>query len=181
MRAFARVGIIALVDEATGYQSDRPRDELHRLLERFLSPLYATWSKRFPDVFFQELFRLRGWPHDFRKGPRQVGNDIKDIVYKRLHPDVLATLETLNPVVGERRRVKHHPYLTSDIGQPVLREHLARVITLMQVSRTWPEFLMFLDRICPVPQSRALTPAIYADVATVERAQGGLFVDATDV
>jgi hypothetical protein len=35
-RAFAKVGIIALVDEATGYQEVRDRHALEAILDRFL-------------------------------------------------------------------------------------------------------------------------------------------------
>ena len=37
MRALAHVGIMALVDEATGYQYDRARDALARILEKFIA------------------------------------------------------------------------------------------------------------------------------------------------
>jgi hypothetical protein len=37
VRGFAGVGIIALVDEATGYQQDRARDALSRILEAFIA------------------------------------------------------------------------------------------------------------------------------------------------
>ena len=36
VRALAKVGIIALVDEATGYQFDRARNALARILEKFI-------------------------------------------------------------------------------------------------------------------------------------------------
>lgn len=36
IRALAKVGIIALVDEATGYQADRARDELQLILESYV-------------------------------------------------------------------------------------------------------------------------------------------------
>ena len=41
--AFAEVGIIALVDEATGYQYDRARDALARILEQFIAKELQPW------------------------------------------------------------------------------------------------------------------------------------------
>ena len=55
----AKVGIIALIDEATGHQEDRVRGELH--LDRILRKEFAAWAKRFPDEFYQEIYRLKGW------------------------------------------------------------------------------------------------------------------------
>jgi hypothetical protein len=48
VRAFARVGIIALVDEATGYQRDRTKDALSRILEAFIAKRIAAIFAYFP-------------------------------------------------------------------------------------------------------------------------------------
>jgi hypothetical protein len=45
VRALAKVGIVALVDEATGYQQDGDRDELHRLLSVYLSEEKLAWCQ----------------------------------------------------------------------------------------------------------------------------------------
>jgi hypothetical protein len=37
LRGFARVGIIALVDEATGFQRDRTKDALSKILEAYIA------------------------------------------------------------------------------------------------------------------------------------------------
>lgn len=37
MRVFARVGITALVDEATGYQYDREKNELQKILKAYIA------------------------------------------------------------------------------------------------------------------------------------------------
>jgi len=57
------VGVIALVDEATGYQQDRARDELNRILEAYISKELLPWTRRFPDDFFKHTFRLHGWEY----------------------------------------------------------------------------------------------------------------------
>jgi len=49
VRGFARVGIIALVDEATGYQEVRNKLALQAILDAFLRKELAAWAKRFPD------------------------------------------------------------------------------------------------------------------------------------
>jgi P63C domain-containing protein len=46
-----------------GYREIRPKDELRRLLEACVSPEFLPWTTRFPDEFYKELFRLRGWTY----------------------------------------------------------------------------------------------------------------------
>jgi hypothetical protein len=63
MRGLAHVGIIALVDEATGYQYDRARQALEEILDKFISKELRKWAKTFPDDFYQQMFRLKGWSY----------------------------------------------------------------------------------------------------------------------
>lgn len=63
MIALAKVGVVALVDEATGYQTVRQRDELQRLLSKYIAEELQPWAKRFPDEFYTQMFRLRGWDY----------------------------------------------------------------------------------------------------------------------
>ncbi len=55
IRGFARVGIIALVYEATGYQEVRARYELQAILEAYVRPEFRKWLKAFPDDFFRDV------------------------------------------------------------------------------------------------------------------------------
>lgn len=128
VRGLAGVGIVALVDEATGYQDIRPRDELRRLLEAYVAPEFLPWTKKFPDEFYRELFRLRGWTHDplSVKRPKLVGYLTENIVYKRLPDGILEELKRLNPKdESGRRKQRHHQFLTDDIGNPHLEKHVA--------------------------------------------------------
>ena len=56
IRGLARVGIIALIDEATGYQYDRDRYDLERLLAIYLSEERLKWAKMFPDEFYKRIY-----------------------------------------------------------------------------------------------------------------------------
>jgi hypothetical protein len=157
----ADVGIVALVDEATGYQEVRPRDELRRLLEAYVSPEFLPWTKRFPDEFYKELFRLRRWTYDplSVKRPRLVGYLTENIVYKRLPDGVLEELKRLNPKDETgRRRHRHHQLLTSDIGNPHLEKHVASAITLMKISGSYKGFKKHLDKALPMPKSQLQLP-----------------------
>jgi len=150
--ALATVGIIALVDEATGYQTARARDALEKILERFIAAELSRWAKTFPDEFYQEMFRLRGWDYSPStvKRPGVVGTWTNDLVYERLAPGVLDELRKKNPTNERgRRKTKHFQWLTEDVGHPRLREHLYAVIGLMRASSNWDEFYRILQRAFP--------------------------------
>ncbi|MGH7183538.1 MAG: P63C domain-containing protein, partial [Nitrospiraceae bacterium] len=95
---FATVGIIALVDEATGYQDFRQRDALARILEKFVAKELRPWIKTFPSEFYHQIFRLNGWEYSENCGrPVVVGHWTNNVVYKRLAPGVLAELQKITP------------------------------------------------------------------------------------
>jgi hypothetical protein len=152
MRSLAKVGITALVDEATGYQEVRNKEALQALLDAFLSKELAAWAKRFPDDYYKEIFRLRGWQWNKLsvKRPILVGKLTKDIVYERLAPGVLTELEGRNPKDDRgRRRAHHHRWLTEDVGHPALAQHLHAITGLMRVCSSWPQFHDMLDKAFP--------------------------------
>jgi hypothetical protein len=83
--------------------------------------------------------------------PGVVGKYTNNIVYSRLAPGILVELEKKNPPVAPgRRKVKHHQYLTEDIGHPALAEHLSGVLALMKISNTWDVFQRRLTQVYPM-------------------------------
>ena len=151
MRGLARVGIVALVDEATGYQEIRDRQALRRVLEAYISKEWLPWTERFPLEFYQELYRLHGWRLDpaGRSKPGYVGKLTNALVYDRLPRGVVDELRSHNPVdpITKRRRFKHHQFLTEDIGNPHLEKHVSKVVGLMQASENWGEFKRMFRRV----------------------------------
>ncbi|MEV0646127.1 P63C domain-containing protein [Phytomonospora sp. NPDC050363] len=137
VRGLARTGIVALVDEATGYQEVRARDELRRILEAYVQAELRPWVRRFPDEFFRQVYRLQGWeykPGTSKRTP-YVGKLINKYIYEQLPPGVLDELRDRNPR-NERgnRRYAHHQLLTSDTGHPHLDKQISTVTTLMRAS-----------------------------------------------
>jgi hypothetical protein len=152
IRGLAEVGIIALVDEATGYQNTRDSEALQAILDKYLRKEFAAWAKRFPNEFYREIFRLRGWNWNAMSvaRPGVVGKYTNDIVYERLAPGILEELQNRNPTTDTgTRKAKHHQLLTDDIGHPALAQHLHAVIGLMRASATWEGFKSLLDRAFP--------------------------------
>jgi hypothetical protein len=152
MRGLARVGIIALIDEATGYQEVRDRLALQKILDKYLTDEWAKWTKTFPDDYYKELFRLKGLPYPptSSKRPGYIGHWTNDIIYTRLAPGVLRELKKLNPRLpsGNRKR-KFFQYLTQDWGTPALREHLSNAMFLMKTCTLWDDFKRRLDKVAP--------------------------------
>lgn len=154
MRGLAHIGITALVDEATGYQDVRDRQALQAILDQFLRKELAAWAKRFPDEFYAQMFRLKGWK---RQGlansshrPGAAGMYTNDIVYERLAPGILEELQSRNPRNSRgHRRGKHHQLLTEHVGHPALAQHLHAVIALMRVANSWDQFKDMLDSAFP--------------------------------
>lgn len=151
VRGLAETGIVALVDEATGYQDVRARDALQAYLDRFLRKELAAWVKTFPDEFFHEMFRLKGWKwKGTSKRPGVVGKYINDLIYDRLGPGVLEELQRKNPSNGHgRRKVRHTQWLTEDIGHPALAQHMYATIGAMRAHSDWDSFLAFFKRAYP--------------------------------
>lgn len=148
VRALAKVGIVALVDEATGFQTERDRDELHRLLSAYLVEERLAWAKRFPDEFYKQVYRLKGWSWPVGKAKTPyLGHITNDIVYERLPEGVLPKLRELNPTqeASKRRKFKHHQFLSEEVGQPDLRDHILQILPIMKISKDWKTFKRHLD------------------------------------
>lgn len=143
IKSLALVGITALVDEATGYQETRAKDELQRLLDAYIAEEFQPWVRRFPEAFFREIYRLQGWK--FVPGnhhhPQYVGRFINKYIYEHMPEGVLEKLRDLNPKneQGNRAR-KHHQHLTEDTGVAHLERQVAKVITIMEISEDKVQF-----------------------------------------
>lgn len=161
IRGLAHVGVTALVDEATGYQEVRDRYALQAILDQYLKKELAAWAKRFPDDFYKEMFRLKGWPMNPLqvKRPGVVGKYTNNIVYERLAPGILEELEKRNPKNDQgNRKGKHHQLLTEEIGHPALSQHLYAVIGAMRAHTNWDDFLRFINRAYPRKNSNLELP-----------------------
>lgn len=150
IRGFARVGIIALVDEATGFEKVRARDSLAKILEAWVAKELQPYVRTFPPDFYEEMFRLRGLqypPENPKFRPQYFGLLTNDIVYERLAPGLLEELKKQS--AKDEKKAHLHRRLTQEVGHPKLREHLASVITAMKLSSDYRSFIHNLNRIHP--------------------------------
>lgn len=152
IRGLAEVGILALVDEVTGYQEVRTKDALAKILEAFVDKELRDWVRTFPDDYYKELFRLRGldYPSGTVRRPQYFGMLTNDIVYRRLAPGVLDELKRVQRV-GSTGKPKDKLFqrLTANKGYPKLREHLGSVVMMMKMSPNWDAFKRNLDTFHP--------------------------------
>lgn len=143
IRTLARVGIAALIDEATGYQYDRDHFALQTILNAYISEEFLKWQKRFPSNYYKEIFRLYNWkydPHSLQK-PSWIGHFTNKYVYKALPGGVLSELRRKNPKNTNGNRLKkHHQLLSEDIGVVHLDKHLNKLITVMELSISLDDF-----------------------------------------
>lgn len=150
--ALADAGIVALIDEATGYQNDRARDALAKIFATFLARERQKWALTFPLDFYREIYRLRGWKFEpwNTKRPSVIAAWTDDFVYDRIAPGLTEELRTKNPVAETGRRShKHHQWFNSDKGHPKLKEHIVGVIALLRAAENWVSFKRGLDRAYP--------------------------------
>lgn len=150
IRAFAKVGIIALVDEATGYQRERAKDALAAILEAFVAKELQPYVKTFPPEFYEHMFRLRGLQYPPERAsykPQYFGTLTNDVVYKRVAPGLLVELK--KEAAKDERKGRLHQRLTPALGHPKLREHLASVTTVMKLSKDYEDFIEKLDSVHP--------------------------------
>jgi hypothetical protein len=149
---FATLGIIALVDEATGFQRNREKDALAKILEAFVAKELQPYVKKFPAEYYEELFRLRGLEFDASsvKRPLYFGHLTNDIIYRRLAPGVWKDIKTKVKRNTDGKSAFHlHRMLSPTIGEPALNHLINKVTTIMQLSETWQDFKIKLDRLAP--------------------------------
>jgi len=137
LRACAKVGIIALVDEATGYQKVRAERALRLKLQAFIAEELQDWARMFPEEFWLELARLEGIRYSPRSRPLRWGKYIMMFVYDAVDPDVGRTLRAKNP---NPRFLKNHHQWLQKFGRDKVHDQIERVITVMKLCNDMTDF-----------------------------------------
>ena len=144
MMGFARVGIVALIDEATGYQYERERFELQKILNAYISEEILKWQLTFTDEFYKEIFRL--WkipfiPKSIRKKPQFIGKLTSKYIYEVLPKGVLEEIKkNTKKTDSGNYKYRFHQSLTPDIGREHLKKQITEVTVLMSVSDSKRQF-----------------------------------------
>jgi hypothetical protein len=126
LSACAKVGLEALIDEATGYQYERQEDALQVKLKAFLEGEMRKWEKTFPDELWKEFGRLTGWQGQLHHRPKYWGNLVMELIYEKLDVDVAKWLKEHAP--APRRGQNYHQWLSGQYGLKKLVEHIWMII-----------------------------------------------------
>jgi hypothetical protein len=151
LNAFGKIGVVALIDEATGYQKERSPDALRLLVQQYLEDEKREWQKEFPDEYYNLLNNIYGSGNTaIRKSgaivlnkPQHFANFTRSYIYQPLeNGSVLEELDKLNPYIDSKgtRKDRFHQHLSKDYGIEKLRIQVREVITLLKVSDTVEDF-----------------------------------------
>jgi hypothetical protein len=136
-RACAKVGIIALIDEATGFQKYRAERELQFKLQAFIADDMQEWALMFPEEFWLELARLEGIRYSPRNRPLRWGRYVMMFVYDAVDPDVGRELRKINP---DPHFLKNHHMWLKKFGRSKVRDQIMQVIPVMKLCNNIAEF-----------------------------------------
>jgi len=151
VRSFAKVGIIALVDEATGYQYDREKLELQSILKTFISAEILKWQETFQLSFYKEIFRLWGvpfTPENIKRKPMFIGKLTNELVYKNMPKGtfVLDVLKEKTPKTeAGHYKYRLHQSLTAEVGREALKKVIYSIETLASISEDKRKFLKLVE------------------------------------
>jgi hypothetical protein len=147
---FAKRGIIAMVDDATGYRGDKLKEDVLRVIAAYMSPNLLGWTRKFEPEFFEEIYRLHGWEYKpgSIKHPQYTGTFITKYVYEPLPPGVLEEMKTRLPKnESGNRRAKLWQTLSIDTGIPHLDRQRRDILVLMRLSADKDEFVQHFERL----------------------------------
>jgi len=137
LAACANVGLIALIDEATGYQYARADDALQVKLRAYLEKEMRPWEKTFPDELWVEFGRLTNWKGSVTQRPKYWGKLVMELVYEYLDEDVAVWLKNNAP--APKGNMSYHRWLTSQYGLRKLMEHNWMLIGMARSCQTMRE------------------------------------------
>ena len=150
IRGFARVGIIALIDEATGYQYERERFELQKVLNAYISDEILKWQLTFTDEFYRHIFRLWNIPftaQGIKKRPGVIGKLTVKYIYSQLPKEVINKIkENSERLPNGGYKYRWHQSLSTDIGREHLKKQINEVIAIMSISDTKEQFIKLFNK-----------------------------------
>lgn len=131
----AKIGLIALIDEATGYQLEREEDALQVKLRAFIAEELRAWEKTFPDELWEEFGRLTNWQGSLHSRPKYWGKLVIELIYDTLDPDVATYLRENRPPPG----VRWYQNLTENYGVRQLVSRCYEIIGLAKSCKSMSE------------------------------------------
>jgi hypothetical protein len=161
IRASAKLGIVALVDDATGFIADKRRAQYKELFREFIREEIKLYDEpQFPDQLFDVIYKIYGLPRKAEaknNHPRFFAWFIRKYIYQPLansNGAILEMLDEKNPVVyvNGGRRYKMYNFLSEVVGMPALKAQLWQVIGIGNSVRNKGQFERSFYTAFPGPQ-----------------------------
>lgn len=167
LHAFAKIGVVALIDEATGYQQIRDPGALRLLVQQYIAVEKQEWDKQFPDSFYDELNRIyrskklttTSTGAVIQNRPQHFAKFTRTFVYEPLENGaVLEELDRINPKINDKgsRKARFHQHLSLGYGIEKLKRQVQTVETLISVSDTIGQFKKLFLKKFGYPQGKQL-------------------------
>lgn len=123
-------------------------NEIEELKRNYIGEL-SKWTKKFPDVLYEELFRIYNLRNtDITKRPKFIGAWTNKYIYNELPTGVLNELKIRTPKSKNRKYILNfHQTLTIDLGEPNLNGQILKIITLLKVSDDKGQFKSLFNKI----------------------------------
>ncbi len=128
--SFLKSGIVALIDEATGYQYERAADALQVKLQAYIAEELRDWEKTFPDELWEQFGRLTKWKGSLHSRPKWWGHLVNELIYEALDPDVAKYLKDNKPKPFHGQN--YHQWLSEDVGLKALIPHIYKIIGMAE-------------------------------------------------
>ena len=165
--AFAKIGLIALIDEATGYQQIRDPSALRLLVQQYIAAEKREWDKQFPDSFYDGLNRMYNSKKltitakgaVIQNRPQHFARFTRTYVYEPLENGaVLEELDRINPKLNAKgtRKDRFHQHLSQGYGIEKLKRQVLSVETLIDVSDNIGQFKRLYGKKFGVPKGAQL-------------------------
>ena len=137
LSACAKTGLIALIDEATGYQYLREENALQVKIRAFISEELRDWEQTFPDELWEEFGRLTNWQGSLQQRPKYWGKLVLELIYDAMDPDVAKYLKDNKPKPVHGRN--YHQWLSEDLGVRSLTVHINQIIGIAKTCKDMDE------------------------------------------
>lgn len=135
--SFLKSGIVALIDEATGYQYERAEDALQVKLQAYIAEELRAWEPTFPDELWEQFGRLTNWKGSLHSRPKWWGHLVNELIYQALDPDVAEYLKKNKPKPYHGQN--YHQWLSKDVGLKALIPHIYKIIGMAEGCRDMRE------------------------------------------
>lgn len=138
LRAISKVGMVALIDEATGYQVERESNELQGLVAKYLTETPTTWRRLWEDDVVNRLCTLYRVERRGDLFPTFACDVIRRLYELILPAEVYDEMKRRNGV-GDSRQAKHHQFFRDSLWRFVNND-IPFVAYIARISRSKEEF-----------------------------------------